>query len=112
MRISFVMVIMCAALVGLGLTLGAAQARADSCTVDADCDDGLFCNGFEFCNSGTCDTAGPPCPEMCIEQKGMCVHLGRITLCHWNGSNEKTISIGAGAVVAHLKHGDTLGPCF
>lgn len=32
----------------------------------------------------------------------------KVTLCH---HGEKTISIGAGGVPAHLRHGDTLGPC-
>ncbi len=32
------------------------------CTVDADCDDGLFCNGAEICNVGTgvCEAGTPP----------------------------------------------------
>lgn len=32
----------------------------------------------------------------------------KVTLCH---RGMKTLSIGAGGVPAHLKHGDTLGPC-
>jgi hypothetical protein len=32
----------------------------------------------------------------------------KVTLCH-KGKN--TITVGAGAVAAHLAHGDTLGPC-
>jgi hypothetical protein len=33
---------------------------APECTVDADCDDGLFCNGAETCNAGTCQTGTAP----------------------------------------------------
>ena len=33
---------------------------------------------------------------------------GKVTLCH---KGKKTISVGASAVPAHLRHGDTLGPC-
>jgi hypothetical protein len=34
--------------------------------------------------------------------------VGKVTLCH---KGKKTISIGASAVPAHLRHGDTLGAC-
>jgi hypothetical protein len=30
------------------------------CTIDADCDDGLFCNGAETCVAGTCQAGTPP----------------------------------------------------
>ena len=30
------------------------------CSVDADCDDGLFCNGSETCNAGTCQAGTAP----------------------------------------------------
>ncbi len=34
------------------------------CVVDADCDDGLFCNGTETCNAGTCqDGTAPNCND-------------------------------------------------
>ncbi|UCC30017.1 MAG: PKD domain-containing protein, partial [Phycisphaerales bacterium] len=34
------------------------------CQTDADCDDGLFCNGAEVCNmQGGCDSPGNPCDE-------------------------------------------------
>ena len=39
---------------------------------------------------------------------------GKVTLCHvppGNPANEKTITVGAGAVAAHLAHGDRLGAC-
>ena len=40
------------------------------------CDDGLFCNGVDACNaSGTCVSAGDPCPETCRtcnERSGSC----------------------------------------
>jgi len=32
-----------------------------ACTVNADCDDGLFCNGAETCNAGTCQAGSDPC---------------------------------------------------
>jgi len=33
---------------------------SDGCVADADCDDGLFCNGAETCNNGSCETGTPP----------------------------------------------------
>ena len=32
---------------------------APTCTLDADCDDGLYCNGAETCNAGTCQAGTP-----------------------------------------------------
>jgi hypothetical protein len=52
------------------------------CTIDADCDDGLFCNGDETCNAGTCEAGTPPAcdnglfcdgAEMCDEDADSCV---------------------------------------
>ena len=31
------------------------------CSVDADCDDGLFCNGAETCSAGACQAGADPC---------------------------------------------------
>ncbi len=33
---------------------------APACTVDADCDDGLYCNGAETCNAGSCQSGTAP----------------------------------------------------
>jgi hypothetical protein len=32
----------------------------DSCVINSDCDDGLFCNGAEICNAGTCEPGTAP----------------------------------------------------
>jgi len=34
-----------------------------TCTIDTDCDDGLFCNGVEVCSTGTCIAGTPPCSD-------------------------------------------------
>jgi hypothetical protein len=39
---------------------------------------------------------------------------GKVTICHHTGSKKHpfhTITVSANAVPAHLRHGDTLGPC-
>ncbi|NIS35481.1 MAG: hypothetical protein GWO04_38545, partial [Actinobacteria bacterium] len=33
---------------------------ASGCTVDADCDDGVFCNGAETCTAGACAPGTAP----------------------------------------------------
>ena len=48
----------------------------DGCAVDADCADGLFCNGNEVCGAGgDCETGIPPtCPgQFCSEPLDQCV---------------------------------------
>ncbi len=45
------------------------------CSTNADCpDDGLFCNGTEFCDAGTCGSTGDPCNagETCNEATDTC----------------------------------------
>ncbi len=42
------------------------------CVVDADCDDGLWCNGSETCNGG-CEAGSDPCPDQsCDEVNKVC----------------------------------------
>jgi len=45
-----------------------------TCTEDADCDDGLFCNGVETCQSGECANAESRCvvPGDCDEDMDFC----------------------------------------
>ncbi len=51
---------------------------ASACTMDADCDDGVFCNGFEACDTGVC-VRGPACDDdnpctndICVEATLTC----------------------------------------
>ncbi len=49
-------------------------ARFSECTDDADCDDGVFCNGAETCDSGNCLAGSDPCPgQACEEAPQACV---------------------------------------
>ena len=59
------------------------DAQPDECDVDGDCDDGLFCNGFEICSGGRCEAgASPRCADgpacsvgICDEGVDGCVRL-------------------------------------
>ena len=52
----------------------AVGGAAPECTIDADCNDGLFCNGTETCNAGSCQAGTPPCSggETCNETTDTC----------------------------------------
>jgi len=53
-----------------------------SCSIDADCDDTLYCNGLEGCLSGFCAPGTDPCPgQGCDESTDTCFPLG----CNDNG---------------------------
>ena len=44
------------------------------CGIDAECDDGLFCNGAEACVAGSCVAGGVACPGMgCDELADVCI---------------------------------------
>ncbi|MFL6291617.1 MAG: S8 family serine peptidase [Thermoanaerobaculia bacterium] len=44
-----------------------------SCTLNSQCDDGLFCNGAETCNAGACQAGADPCaPLSCNESTDTC----------------------------------------
>jgi hypothetical protein len=55
------------------------ELSVTGCTVDADCDDGNFCNGVETCNAGECQAgSGNPCAagESCNDEIDQCTLLG------------------------------------
>jgi len=41
-----------------------------NCSVDADCDDGAFCNGAESCTSGSCVSGPEPCAGQACDEIG------------------------------------------
>jgi hypothetical protein len=45
----------------------------DSCLLAGDCQDALFCNGAEICDSGTCAAGIEPCAQLCDEANNTCV---------------------------------------
>ncbi|MBL7057044.1 hypothetical protein ISS09_02075 [Candidatus Woesearchaeota archaeon] len=56
------------------ITISSINVQAAGCTVDADCDDTLFCNGAEICFKNNCEPGIDPCPgEGCEEEKDVCI---------------------------------------
>ena len=49
--------------------------------------------------------------EDCDDKKDEDIYSGKVTVCHKPDKNQVTIEISRSALPAHLKHGDTLGPC-
>lgn len=57
------------------------------CTSDADCDDGVYCNGSQSCQGGHCRFNGPVCPtpsdgcllSLCYEEADNCVTVPNTT---------------------------------
>jgi endoglucanase len=46
----------------------------EQCSIDADCDDGAFCNGAETCVAGSCVNGNDPCPGTgCDELIDQCI---------------------------------------
>ncbi len=44
------------------------------CALDADCDDGMYCNGAETCSAGVCQAGSSPCGgALCDEANDACV---------------------------------------
>ena len=51
-----------------------AGTDAPGCTSAAECDDGMYCNGAESCEAGSCQAGTPPCPAgtTCDEASSSC----------------------------------------
>jgi subtilisin len=61
---------------------------APPCLFDAECDDGLFCNGIELCDQGTCIAGAAPCGDgidctvdSCDELAQTCNYVASDALC-------------------------------
>ncbi|HNO76814.1 MAG TPA: PKD domain-containing protein [Phycisphaerae bacterium] len=58
----------------LQFTINVEALDLSECDEDADCDDGLFCNGAEACVEGQCVSADGPCgDDQCDEDTDSCV---------------------------------------
>jgi lysyl endopeptidase len=70
------------------------------CTSDAECDDGLFCNGAETCVNGTCQSGSDPCGVgmICDEAAKTCSTLS----C---GINKASCSVNADCCSNNCKGG-------
>lgn len=87
MRISRVMACFAAAwTVGVAAPQADANGPAAACQQDLDCDDGVFCNGFERCKVGvkggrSCAAGSSPCAagQQCDEALDRCLSPGACT---------------------------------
>lgn len=61
------------ALAVAGLTVSPVWAFS-ACTSSEDCNDGVYCNGYEMCDNGTCTDGVPPCSadQTCDEEDDLC----------------------------------------
>ncbi len=52
------------------------------CSSDSDCDDSIFCNGYEICSGGKCHSSENPCTESqtCDEENDQCLEPCSIAL--------------------------------
>ena len=68
--------VLLAGLIGAVLLFSSAGCPPiQECTVNADCDDGVFCNGVETCVNGRCQAGTDPCAEgeTCDEENDECL---------------------------------------
>ncbi len=80
---------------------GFAECERTGCSSDADCDDGVFCNGLERCVDRLLCSPGPvPCPgacEQCDEQQQRCLPVANCqaqsTVCAGDCNNDRDVTI-------------------
>jgi hypothetical protein len=79
------------------------QALPATCTLDLDCDDGLFCNGTEICVAGACEGGVPPVcdngifcdgAETCDEAADACVPGAAQTCDDGVGCTDDSCNVG------------------
>lgn len=66
-------------------------AHEYTCSIDADCSDGLYCTGIETCVSGVCNTPGDPCAagsqcNNCCDEINDDCYCGTSTACASDGN--------------------------
>ncbi|MFQ5494724.1 MAG: IPTL-CTERM sorting domain-containing protein [Phycisphaerae bacterium] len=94
---------------------GTITVTSEPCTVDADCDDGLFCNGTETCVLQFCVPGFAPCEpgQVCDEAAGDCAGEPIPTLSQWGLVALALLVMTAGTVVigrrGRVSAGRTIG---
>lgn len=74
------------------------------CTVNSNCNDGLYCNGTETCSSGTCISGTAPCSAdnysctvtSCNESTDVCSIVYDNAVCNTNNVCTNDVCVGAG----------------
>ena len=127
---------------GIPCTDDTCNEATDSCDhtpIDSRCDDGLFCNGDEFCDAATgCKTGVAPCDDsnVCLEESDKCTpkfcgtNNDKVFVCHQTKKNlrnlkekmfvgkpqgkkeTRTLCIDSDSLTDHLDHGDHAGACL
>ena len=67
------------------------------CSLNSDCDDGLFCTGTEMCEVGFCEPGASPCgeEEVCAEDMDTCVECLTKSDCGFGYTCEETANVCA-----------------
>ncbi|MFH1111060.1 MAG: hypothetical protein V1790_17970 [Planctomycetota bacterium] len=75
LAVSLGICVLCAGLVLFGT---GCPTSTSGCTTNAQCDDGLYCNGAETCANGTCAAGTSPCAQgvTCDETANTCAAAG------------------------------------
>ena len=91
------------------------QCEAQPANEGGSCDNGVFCDGTETCNSGVCDSSGDPCAPCCVTRLTMSVwrpFTWPISRCSMPGSMGRASGVTGTAWIAppiltasgHLQH--------
>jgi len=83
---------------------GTGDTGTGDCVGDAECDDGVFCNGAETCNAGTCEAGTvPDCDDSidctadsCDEDGAICANVPDDTMC----ASGETCSMAIGCLAS------------
>ena len=88
--------------------MGAYEFAGKACSVNSDCDDGVFCNGPEICENNLCVHGAAPCSAgfTCDETIDQCVLL-ELTKPNggesWNRNSRRVITWNASGCQGNLK---------
>ena len=88
---------------GLSTTLiaGTITVGSATCTVDAECDDTLFCNGLEICDpNGRCVASPKPCVgQLCDEGPEECINIDVPAASTWGLVVLSMLLLNAGTII-------------
>jgi hypothetical protein len=86
--------------------MGAFEVAGKACTVNSNCDDGLFCNGAETCVQGLCQRGSNPCAANEICEEPVCKALYTLSVTVSGSSDGYIEAATAGGPTVSLYDGD------